>query len=88
MINLLRKKFAEAMAVMNVSYILKLERSYMDAIQEILPFVYALTLRVAFDAKVINHNLELDRRQNFLLLLHLICEEINGHRMSNNFVDV
>lgn len=75
------------MAVMNVSYILKLERSYMDAIQEILPFVYALTLRVAFDAKVINHNLELDRRQNFILLLHLICEEINGHRMSNKFVD-
>ena len=79
---------AEVMAVMNVSYILKLERSYMDAIKEILPFVYALTLRVTFDAKVINHNLELDRRENFILLLHLICEEINGHRMSNDFVDV
>jgi len=73
---------------MNVSYILKLERSYMDAIQEILPFVYAFTLRVAFDTKVINHNLELDRRQNFILLLHLIYEEINGHRMSDNFVDI
>jgi hypothetical protein len=50
------------MATMNVSYILKLERSYMDAIQEILPFVYALVLRVAFDAKITNHNLELERR--------------------------
>ena len=73
------------MATMNVSYILKLERSYMDAIQEILPFVYALVLRVAFDAKITNHNLELERRENFLLLLHLIYEEINGHRMSDSF---
>lgn len=76
------------MATMNVGYIIKLERSYMDAIQELLPFVYALALRQVFDAKVSDHNLDLGRRQNFVMLLHLVYEEINGHRMSTHFVEV
>lgn len=76
------------MASMNVGYIIKLERSYMDAIQELLPLVYGLAMRQVFDAKIMDHNLDLGRRQNFIMLLHLVYEEINGHRMSTHFIEV
>lgn len=67
MIKQLRKALAEQVALITVNFLVKLRREYMDALIEMLPYVYALTIRQIFNSKIKDHDLNLNlSKDNFI----------------------
>ena len=79
MVSKLREALAESYGRMQLNYVIKLQKKYSDAIQDVLPFIYALGIRRAFNIKIIDHGLDLNlNKSQFCQLVGIVFEEING----------